>query len=297
MNQFIAAIGFGVVTSSILALGAVGFTLQFGVTNVLNLAYADVMIATAFVAYLVAHAGGDLVVAMFVAGAVFGAVASALLNRAVFSPFIRRGTGPFGMIVVAIGVSVMLENGLLAFIGPNFFSLPFNQGRSFHWGAMVFTSLQLVIVGVAVVAMLAVHGVLRHTRIGKAMRATSADTELARGCGVADQPNRRYRLADIGGALRTCGRGARAERRHFRYVDGVRIPCADHRCRGPRRRWGHLTVRCSLALVVGMASELSTVFVQPEWNTTVAFVLLIVVLLVRPQGILSDIASSRELAT
>jgi branched-subunit amino acid ABC-type transport system permease component len=46
-----------------------------------------------------------------------------------------------------------------------------------------------------------------------------------------------------------------------------------------------------------MASELSTVFVQPEWNTTVAFVLLIVVLLLRPQGILSDIASSRELAT
>lgn len=295
MNQFIAAIGFGVVTSSILALGAVGFTLQFGVTNVLNLAYADVMIATAFVAYLVAHAGGNLVLT-FIVGAAFGAVASAVLNRAVFSPFIRRGTGPFGMIVVAIGVSVMLENGLLAFIGPGFFSLPFNQGRSFHWGAMVFTSIQLVIVGVAVAAMLAVHAILRHTRIGRAMRATSADAELARGCGVATS-----RVVDIGwlisGAL--CGLAGVVLVLNVGTFDtstgsGFLVPIiAAAVLGGVGAPYGAMLG----ALVVGMASELSTVFVQPEWNTTVAFVILIVVLLLRPQGILSEVAAGRELAT
>jgi branched-subunit amino acid ABC-type transport system permease component len=50
------------------------------------------------------------------------------------------------------------------------------------------------------------------------------------------------------------------------------------------------------ALIVGLASQISTVFIQPEYNTTVAFVILIIVLLVRPTGILSEIAASRELA-
>ena len=49
MNMFVASLGFGLVTASILALAAVGFTLQFGVTNILNLAYGDVMTASAFV--------------------------------------------------------------------------------------------------------------------------------------------------------------------------------------------------------------------------------------------------------
>ena len=50
MNQLTLAIGFGLVTSAILALGAVGFTLQFGVSNILNLAYGDVMTVSAFMA-------------------------------------------------------------------------------------------------------------------------------------------------------------------------------------------------------------------------------------------------------
>ncbi len=57
MNTIVPAIGFGLVTASILAIAGVGFTLQFGVTNILNLAYGDIMTAAAFVAYLVTSAG------------------------------------------------------------------------------------------------------------------------------------------------------------------------------------------------------------------------------------------------
>ncbi len=56
MNTIVPAIGFGIVTASILAVAGVGFTLQFGVTNILNLAYGDIMTAAAFVAYLVTSA-------------------------------------------------------------------------------------------------------------------------------------------------------------------------------------------------------------------------------------------------
>ena len=295
MSQFVASIGFGIVTASILALAAVGFTLQFGVTNVLNLAYGGVMTASAFIAYAVAQAGAGLALTLAV-GAVFGGVASVALNRVVLSPFIRRGIGVFGMIVVAISVSVMIDNGLLSFIGPSFFSLPFNQGRSFHLGAMIFTALELVIIGLSVIAMLALHSALRYTRIGKAMRATAADAVLARGCGVATG-----RVIDlawlISGAL--CGLAGVTLVLNLATFDtttgtGFLVPIiAAAVLGGVGQPYGAMLG----ALVVGLASQISTLVIQPEYNTAVAFVILIIVLLVRPTGIRSEIGASRELAT
>jgi branched-subunit amino acid ABC-type transport system permease component len=293
VSQFVASIGFGIVTAAILALAAVGFTLQFGVTNVLNLAYGGVMTAAAFVAYVVAQAGAGLVITL-AAGAVAGAIASAALNRVVFSPFIRRGAGVFGLIVVAISVSVMIDNGLLAFIGPSFFSLPFSQGRSFHLGAMVFTSMELVIIGLSIVTMLALHALLRYTRIGKAMRATAADAVLARGCGVATG-----RVIDlawlISGAL--CGLAGVTLVLNLATFDTTTgtaflVPIiAAAVLGGVGQPYGAMLG----ALIVGVTSQVATVFIQPEYNTAVAFVILIVVLLVRPTGIMPEIAASREL--
>ena len=294
MSQLVASIGFGIVTAAILALAAVGFTLQFGVTNVLNLAYGGVMTASAFIAYAVAQAGAGLALTL-VAGGVFGGVASAALNRVVLSPFIRRGIGVFGMIVVAISVSVMIDNGLLSFIGPSFFSIPFSQGRSFHLGSMVFTTMELLIIALSVVAMLALHALLRYTRIGRAMRATAADAVLARGCGVATG-----RVIDlawlISGTL--CGLAGVTlvlDLATFDTTTGTSflVPIiAAAVLGGIGQPYGAMLG----ALVVGLASQVSTVFISPEYNTAVAFVILIVVLLVRPTGILSEISASRELA-
>src|SRR5260370_12716512 len=82
-SLFVQSIGFGLVTASILALASVGFTLQFGVSNILNLAYGDVMTASAFVGYAVNQAGGGIAESL-AAGAGFGALASTLLNRYVY---------------------------------------------------------------------------------------------------------------------------------------------------------------------------------------------------------------------
>jgi branched-subunit amino acid ABC-type transport system permease component len=294
LSQFIAAIGFGVVTASILSLAAVGFTLQFGVTNVLNLAYGQIMTLSAFVAYLIAKAGGDLPVTI-IGSTLFGAVASAALNRGVYSPFIRRGTSLFGMIVVTISVSVIIENALLSFIGPGFFSLPFAAGKSIHFGSLVFTNLELVIIGLAVVCMVTIHLVLSRTRIGKAMRATAADPVLARGCGVATA-----RVIDVAwllsGAL--CGLAGVTLVLNVATFDtgtgnGFLVPIiAAAVLGGVGQPYGAMIG----ALIVGVVSEVSTVFIQPEYNTTVAFAILIGVLLFRPQGILSEIAETRELA-
>ena len=75
MSLFVASIGFGLVTAAVLALAAVGFTLQFAVTNVLNLAYGGVMIVAAYAAYVVNQAGVNIWI-----GALAAIAAGALLS-------------------------------------------------------------------------------------------------------------------------------------------------------------------------------------------------------------------------
>src|SRR4029077_6977351 len=89
--------------------------------------------------------------------AVLGAIASLLLNRFLFTPFIRYGTRLVGMIIVAIAAGVILQNAILAIGGPNFFSYQIADESSFHAAGMVFTTSQLVIIALAVAAMGAIH--------------------------------------------------------------------------------------------------------------------------------------------
>jgi branched-subunit amino acid ABC-type transport system permease component len=294
VNTIVPAIGFGIVTASILAVAGVGFTLQFGVTNILNLAYGDIMTAAAFVAYLLTSAGFSVWLAL-VAGAVFGSVFSVLLNRCIYTPFVGRGTRLFGMIIVTIAVSLILQNGLLAIFGANFFSLKMPRPTSVHIAGMTFTTDQLAIIAIAVVAMLLIHLLLRYTKLGKAMRATAADPDLARNCGIATD-----RVIDlawaISGAL--CGlAGVILVLNVTAFTDTTGsqflIPVvAVAVLGGIGQPYGAMLG----ALVVGIATEVAAAIFNPEYKDVVAFVILVIVLLARPQGILSEIATRKEVA-
>jgi branched-chain amino acid transport system permease protein/neutral amino acid transport system permease protein len=294
VNTIVPAIGFGIVTASILAVAGVGFTLQFGVTNVLNLAYGDIMTAAAFVAYLVTSAGLSVWLAL-VAGGAFGSVFSVLLNRCIYTPFVRRGTRLFGMIIVTIAVSLMVQNGLLAIFGANFFSLKMSRPAPVHIAGMAFTTVQFGIIAIAVVAMLLIHLLLRYTKLGKAMRATAADPDLARNCGIATD-----RVIDltwaISGAL--CGlAGVILVMNVTAFTDttGAQflIPIvAVAVLGGIGQPYGAMMG----ALVIGIASEVAAAIFNPEYKDVVAFVILVIVLLARPQGILSEVATRKEVA-
>jgi branched-subunit amino acid ABC-type transport system permease component len=277
VNTIVPAIGFGIVTASILAVAGVGFTLQFGVTNILNLAYGDIMTAAAFVAYLVTSAGLSVWLAL-VAGAAFGSV-----------------TRLFGMIIVTIAVSLIVQNGLLAIFGANFFSLKMPRPTSVHIAGMAFTTVQLAIIAIAAVAMLLIHLLLRYTKLGKAMRATAADPDLARNCGIATD-----RVIDlawaISGAL--CGlAGVILVMNVTAFTDttGAQflIPIvAVAVLGGIGQPYGAMLG----ALVIGITTEVAAAIFNPEYKDVVAFVILVIVLLARPQGILSEVATRKEVA-
>jgi branched-subunit amino acid ABC-type transport system permease component len=292
VNNLVPALGFGLITASVLAVASVGFSLQFGVTNILNLAYGDIMTAAAFIAYLITRAGLNVWVAL-VAGGIFGAVFSVFLNRGLYTPFIRRGTRLFGMIIVTIAVSLIMQNGLQAIFKATFFSLQVSRGRSYHFLGMIFTGAQLGIIAIAVIAMLLIHLLLRYTKLGKAMRATATDPDLARSCGIATD-----RVIDVAWALSgaLCGIAGVAlvmNITSFTSTTGGQflIPIvAAAVLGGIGQPYGALLG----ALVIGIASELAAALISPDYKQVVAFIILIVVLLVRPQGILSEIATQKE---
>jgi branched-chain amino acid transport system permease protein/neutral amino acid transport system permease protein len=283
VNQVSLAIGFGLVTSAILALSAVGFTLQFGVSNIFNLTFGNVMTASAFVAYAVNAAGANIGVAACV-GAATGAVVSVLINRLIFVPFLRRGTSLFTMVMVSLATSAILLNGLQITAGTRFRSFNVATEQSLHILGMILTPRQLVVIGIAASSMLALHGLLRYTRLGKAMRATSTDAELARSCGIATD-----RVTGIAWALSglLCGLGGVALALNFASFDFtfgnqfflVIVAAAVFGSVG--QPYGAMLG----ALVIGMASELAAI-VAPSLKTVVAFAILVLVLLVRPNGLL-----------
>ena len=285
MELFVAAFGFGLVSMSVIAIAAVGFTMQFGITNMINLAYGEVMISSAYVAYYLNKAGISIWVGM-VAGALFGAVFSFLLNRIVYAPFMRRGTSQLGMVIVSLAVSLMIANLLLPIVG--FYNVSYQEGtgRLVHLGAIELTTNQILIIGIAVVLMLAIHGLLTYTRLGKAMRATAANPTLARNCGIPTQ-----RVIDsvwlITGAL--CGLAgvvAALNSDSFAIANGAAFLItilAAAVLGGAGQPYGAMIG----AVIIGLVTELSAASWSPQYKEVVAFGILVLVMVLRPQGLLA----------
>jgi branched-chain amino acid transport system permease protein len=183
MAAFLASFGFGLVTASVLAIAAVGFTLQFGVTDVLNLAYGAVMIAGAFIAYVVNSAGLSVWIGLVVA-VVACAAGSVLLNAGVYAPFQRRGTSPITMVIVSLGMTLIIEFGVQAAAGGTSVSYAMNSGPSVRADGLLLSAVQLAVIGLSVLVMAGTHVLLRYTKLGKAMRATAQDPEAARLMGI-----------------------------------------------------------------------------------------------------------------
>ena len=284
MTIFLASVGFGLVTASVLAVAAVGFTLQFGVTDVLNLAYGAVMIAGAYLAYVINQAGLNIWVGLVVA-VVACSAGSVLLNSGIYAPFQRRGATPITMVIVSLGMTLIIEFGTQAIAGGTSVSYTMAQGPSVRAGGLALTTVQLVVIGLSVLVMLGTHVLLRYTRLGKAMRATAANKTLARNCGI--RTSRVINLTwAITGAL--CGLAGVIFAMDAGSFDATStdlfliLILAATFLGGPGQAYGAMLG----AVVIGLATEISAAYITPSYKYVVAFVALLLMLGIRPTGLL-----------
>jgi len=286
MTVFIASLGFGLVTAAVLAIASVGFTLQFGVTDVLNLAFGAIMILGAFVAYWVNENGISVWLGLLLAVAAC-AVASVLLNSVVYTPFQRRGASPITMVIVSLGMTLIIEFGLAALVGGVGVSYTMGNGPTFQAGGLTLTGVQLVIMALAVLSMAGVHVLLRYTRLGKAMRATAANRNLARNCGI-----RTGRVITATWALTgaLCGLAGTVFAIDAGSFDATAtdlflvLILAAVFLGGPGQPYGAMLG----AVIIGLATEVSAVFIPADYKYVIAFVALLVMLGVRPTGLLGE---------
>ena len=288
MSLFLASLGFGLVTAAVLAIAAVGFTMQFAVTDVLNLAYGAVMIASAFVAYALNQAGVNVWIALLAAAAT-GSVGSVLLNQGIYTPFQRRGSAPITMVIVSLGMTLIIEFGLQAIVGGTSVSYTMSQGPTVKAGGLVLTAVQFAIIGLAIVVMAAVHGLLRYTKLGKAMRATSANRSLARNCGIRTARIVTVTWAITGALCGIAGTVFAINNGSFGATSAdlfLVVILAAVFLGGPGSAYGAMLG----ALIIGLATEVSAVFIPADYKYVIAFVALLVMLGVRPTGLLGKAA-------
>lgn len=283
MNTLVQAIGFGIVSGSIIAVAAVGFTMQFGVTSILNLAYGDVMTAAAYIGYLVNKAGLGVGYSM-VTGVVVGGALSLVLNRYLLRRYIRHGTQLFGMIIVTLSVAVIIQNILLVTFGASFFVYHVGIGGGLSLGAMHFSGLQLVIIAIAVATMLLVHVGLTRTRLGKCMRATACDPVLAQACGILT--NRVIDVAWLVSGM-LCGLAGVVlvlNTTAFQSTTGSEfliLIVAAAMLGGVGQAHGAILA----ALIVGIITSVTAAYTNPSYQDIAGFAVLVIVLLVRPTGL------------
>src|ERR1700680_1820154 len=108
MHLLATVIVFGVIASALLAIAGVGFTLQFGITNVLNLSYGIVLTSAIYAAYVIPPAQRHLWLGLVVGG-LWGALVTLLICRYILTPFIGRGTNLFGIVIVSLGLALVIQ--------------------------------------------------------------------------------------------------------------------------------------------------------------------------------------------
>ena len=283
MSLFLASFGFGLVTAAVLAIASVGFTMQFAVTDVLNLAYAGVMILSAFAAYAVNSAGASVWLGM-VAAAATGAVASVALNRGIYTPFQRRGSTPITLVIVSLGMTLIIEFGVQAIVGGTNVSYKMSPGPTLKAGGLNLTLVQLVVIGLSLVVMAGVHVLLRYTKLGKAMRATAANRPLARSCGIRTGRVVTMTWAITGALCGIAGTVFAIDAGSFGATSAdlfLVVILAAVFLGGPGQAYGAMVG----AVLIGLATEISAAYITPSYKDVVAFVVLLAMLAARPAGL------------
>ena len=287
MQLFWLSVGFGFVTASVLAISAVGMSLQFGITNYINFAFGDFMALGSFFAYVlnsqVFHL--DIWIAL-VLGSLGMGVFAVIVNRLILGPFSRRFTKNHYLLIVTFGLSLILLNLEYSIWGAQvrFFNMPISA--ALHIGPLLLTRNQLIVMGIAVALMLGVHILLKTTRLGKSMRAMSDNTTLAMTSGIDTKRITTITwfmsgaLAGVAGTVLGISEGnlTPASGELFLFVIFAAVIVGGV---------GSIYGAMAGAVLIGLATEISAAFINPSYKLDIAFVILIAALLIRPSGLLS----------
>ena len=294
----------GLEQGSVYSLVALGYTLVYGVLQLINFAHSEVFMAGGFGSYLVVdqivgtkdHLSGMMipftVLAGMAAGAVCGASIAWLLEKVAYKPLRRNGAPKLAFLISAIGASLFLSNlagKLFNRLPTNSFPDYFNTNRTIlHIGSAKVNLLELIIIVTALVMMVFLDRLVSRTKLGRGIRAVAEDAPTAALMGI-DIDKTISRTFVIGGALAGVAGflfgTAFGVGNLMGFTPGVKAFAA-----AVLGGIGNIRGAMIGGLILGEAEVLISAisFVGAQWNDVVSFVVLVLILLVRPTGILGE---------
>ena len=272
----------GITVGSIIALAAVGLTLTYGILRLSNFAHGDFMTLGAYFSLLMNAIGLPIWLAIALGAALTIAVAL-LCEKLLWSPMRDRRATSTTLIIISIGLALFLRNGIILIWGGanQSYELPVISAIDLFGIRIPF--YRLIVVGLALLAIVGLHLLLQNTKIGKAMRAVADNTDLARVSGINVDRVVIWTWV-IAAGLTALGGGM------YGIITAVR----------PNMGWflilpmfasvilggiGNPYGAIAGAFVIGIAQEVSSYWLPSEYKLGVALMIMIAVLLVRPQGI------------
>jgi len=171
---------------SIYALFALGYTLIFGVLDILNLAHSAVFMLGAFMALLLVTKAGLNIIAAFVLAMVGTGLLGILLDRVAFAPLRARGASHLAPLISSIAMAIIFQSVALGLFGGLVYRFPPGTAPSANLGAggVHVDVLQVIIFAVAVALMIGLQWLLQRTRLGKSIRAVAENQKAAKLLGI-----------------------------------------------------------------------------------------------------------------
>jgi branched-chain amino acid transport system permease protein len=309
LSDFLNYLILGITRGSMYALIALGYTLVYGVLQLINFAHSEVFMSGAFGSYLVVHAivgNGQgvsglgavfVIIAGLLSGAITGAAVAFLLERVAYRPLRRRGAPKLAFLISAIGASFFLAQlfgKMFNRLGQNQFPTYFDANRVLFTiaGAPV-RLLQVIIIVAALLLMFFLDRLVSGTKLGRSIRATAEDAPTAALMGV-DIDRTISRTFIIGGALAGAAGFLFGTAFVFTNTMGF-IPGIKAFAAAVLGGIGNIRGAMIGGLLLGIAENLiptapwvSTAWIGIQWTDVVAFVILILILVFRPTGILGE---------
>ncbi|UPT75905.1 MAG: branched-chain amino acid ABC transporter permease [Elusimicrobiota bacterium] len=285
----------GLTLGAIYSLIALGYTLVYGILTMINFAHSEVLMLGSFMALGLAvllpsafGTGAMGLVGMFVLAMTGAGLINVIIERLAYRPL--RHISRLAPLISAIGVSIILQNGVFIWVSTQ--SLRFPEPVAITQvevlGATI-SSLQLVILVSALLLMALLHFFVEHTKLGKAMRACSDDIQTAGLMGI----NADYIIAltfFVGGALGGAagvlyGMNYGSIKYNLGFLPGAKAFTA-----AVLGGIGNIRGAVLGGFILGFLEVLASGYIPngAQWRDVIAFTVLMIVLLVRPSGLLGE---------
>ena len=274
----------GLILGGVYALLALGYTMVYGIIKLINFAHGDIYMIGAFMGYYLINILKfnfflSLILAM-IGTAILGVVIEFLAYRPL------RNSTRIAALITAIGVSFLLQYGMIFFVGANTRSFPqVIKTVRFNLGPISISNIQLLILGISIFLMVALQFIVQKTKMGKAMRAVSVDSDAAQLMGINVNRTISFTFA-LGSAL--AGAAGVLIALYYNSLEPLMgmTPGIKSFVAAVLGGIGIIPGAALGGFVIGLLETFATALGLSDFRDAIVYAILIVILLIRPAGIL-----------